>query len=137
MLRLSDIKDNIDNLSNMIAAVADEGISVKRVNGKHPHDVVYFCELPNSRFFLYMNKDFFTFDLYTVQHSIIKKNISNAKELITLITQIGIKQTVIAVGGSPQEPKVAQAEPSGFFGGDVFDYELVTEIKKWNRIILD
>lgn len=138
MLKLSDIKNNIDNLSQMIAAIVDEGVSVKRVNGKHPHDIVYFCELPNSKFFLYMNKDFFTFDLYTTQHSIIKKNISDSKELVELITKIGIKQTIITVGGSPQEPKVAvQVEPSGFFGGDAFSYDLVTERKKWNKIILN
>ena len=129
MLKLSDIKNNIDNLIAMVAEVADAGISIKRVNGQHPNDVVYFCEIPNSKFFLYVNKDFFTFDLYSSQHSIIKKNVDKGSELVELMTQIGIKQTIITVGGSPQPQSTAKVEPSGFFGDAIFDKDLVTERK--------
>lgn len=137
MLKLSDIKDNIDKLMDAIADIVDAGISVKRVNSQHPQDVVYFCELPNSKFFLYLNKEFFTFDLFSGQHSVIKKNVISGKELVELMTEIGIKQTIITVGGSPVEPTPTPKPSPGFYGGDVFDRDLVIEIKKWKKFLLN
>lgn len=87
-----------------IADLVDSGFVVRKTTWKKNSDIAYDIEINEVHYFLELEKDYFTFNLYNMHHTMIGKNLSTCKQILDIIYNLIMKsQTTIVVGGNPNQ----------------------------------
>jgi len=108
-MKLSDIKYKIDILMLTIADLVDSGFVVRKTTWKKNNDIAYDIEINEVHYFLELEKDYFTFNLFNMHHTMIGKNLSTCKQILDIIYNLVMKsQTTVVVGGSPRNTPNAE-----------------------------